>query len=133
MTDNALTTDHILMVEDDEDIAFLIRFLLERNGYKVRHMADGRLAQAAIEAAGPPPALALLDIMLPYRDGIELLQTIRSLDSWQNTPVLMLTAKAGENDIVRALEIGADDYVLKPFQPDELLARIRRMLRKQKS
>lgn len=133
MTDNALTTEHILMVEDDEDIAFLIRFLLERNGYNVVHMADGRQAQAAIEEAVEPPALALLDIMLPYRDGIELLQHIRSLDSWQDTPVLMLTAKAGEHDIVRALEIGADDYVLKPFQPDELLARIRRMLRKQKT
>lgn len=132
MTDTALSAEQILMVEDDEDIAFLIRFLLERHGYQVVHMADGRQAHAAIEAASEPPALALLDVMLPYRDGIELLQHIRSLDSWRDTPVLMLTAKAGEHDIVRALEIGADDYVLKPFQPDELLARIRRMLRKQK-
>lgn len=99
----------ILLVEDDEDIAFLMRFLLERNGFIVNHMADGRLAETAIRDAEVPPALVLLDIMLPYRDGLELLQDIRALPAWQDTPVLMLTAKAREADIVRALESGAED------------------------
>ncbi|MBL1376199.1 response regulator transcription factor [Zobellella iuensis] len=123
--------DHVLMVEDDEDIAFLMRFLLERNGYRVTHAANGREAKEWIDTAAPP-ALVLLDVMLPYRDGLELLQDIRALPAWRHTPVLMLTAKNREADIVRALELGADDYVVKPFQPDELLARIRRMLRKLK-
>lgn len=120
---------HLVMVEDEEDIAFLVRFLLERNGYTVDHLADGRQALAYF-ADQPPPALVLLDVMLPYHDGLELLERLRGLPHWQNVPVLMLTAKARERDIVRALELGADDYVTKPFQPEELLARIRRLTRK---
>ncbi|MDR5906141.1 response regulator [Franzmannia qiaohouensis] len=123
----------ILMVEDEDDIAFLIRFLLERNGYAVEHAADGR--QALERIAQPAdishvPDLVLLDIMLPYHDGLEILERLRAEPAWQSVPVLMLTAKAREADIVRALELGADDYVTKPFQPDELLARLRRFMRR---
>lgn len=126
------TAPRILMVEDEEDIAFLIRFLLERNGYSVEHAADGRqaLAYLAPDADRPVPDLVLLDIMLPYHDGLEILEGLRAQPAWQAVPVLMLTAKAREADIVRALELGADDYVTKPFQPDELLARLRRFMRR---
>ncbi|MCO7247615.1 MULTISPECIES: response regulator [Halomonadaceae] len=123
----------ILMVEDEEDIAFLLRFMLERSGYQVEHAEDGRQALERITfgaGSSQVPDLVLLDIMLPYHDGLEILARLRAQPAWQEVPVLMLTAKAREADIVRALELGADDYVTKPFQPDELLARLRRFLRK---
>lgn len=129
-TTNALTDarPRILVVEDEEDIAFILRFLLERNGYEVDHAADGR--QALERVAGTPPAAVLLDIMLPYHDGIEIVARLRADAAWKHVPVLMLTAKAREVDIVRALELGADDYVTKPFQPEEVLARLRRLMKK---
>jgi len=126
MTESA--SQRILMVEDEEDIAFLIRFLLERHGFAVEHAADGRQALDCL-ATNVPPDLALMDIMLPYHDGLELIERLRAQPGWETLPVLMLTAKAREVDVVRALELGADDYVTKPFQPEELLARIRRLLR----
>ncbi|SDO74994.1 Response regulator receiver domain-containing protein [Halomonas shengliensis] len=119
----------ILMVEDEEDIAFLLRFLLERHGFSVRHAADGRQALAALEEESVPD-LVLLDVMLPYHDGLEVIEQLRRRPAWQAVPVVMLTAKAREVDVVRALELGADDYVTKPFQPDELLARLRRLMRR---
>lgn len=119
----------ILMVEDEEDIAFIVRFLLERHGFAVDHAADGRQAIERIESQ-QPPALVLMDIMLPYHDGLELVERLRDQPGWEQVPVLMLTAKAREADIVRALELGADDYITKPFQPEELLARIRRFTRR---
>jgi DNA-binding response OmpR family regulator len=119
----------ILMVEDEEDVAFIIRFMLDRHGFAVEHLADGRAALARIQS-DPPPDLVLMDLMLPFHDGLELVERLRALPQWQAVPVLMLTAKAREADIVRALELGADDYVTKPFQPEELLARIRRLLRR---
>lgn len=122
-------TQRILMVEDEEDIAFLIRFMLERHGFTVEHAADGRQAIEKITAS-TPPILTLMDVMLPYHDGLELIERLRAQPGWEQVPVLMLTAKAREVDIVRALELGADDYVTKPFQPEELLARIRRLLRR---
>jgi DNA-binding response OmpR family regulator len=123
------TPTAILLVEDDEHIAYILRFLLERHGFAVEHAADGR--QALERFGRSPPDLVLMDIMLPYHDGLELLERLRAEPAWNATPVLMLTAKAREADIVRALDLGADDYVTKPFQPEEVLARVRRMLRKQ--
>jgi len=123
------TNPRILMVEDEEDIAFLIRFMLERHGFVVDHAADGRQAIEKITTSTPPD-LTLMDIMLPYHDGLELVERLRAQAGWERVPVLMLTAKAREVDIVRALELGADDYVTKPFQPEELLARIRRLMRR---
>ncbi len=119
----------ILMIEDEEDIAYIVRYLLERHGFAVEPASDGRQALEQIEN-GCPPALVLMDIMLPYHDGLELIERLRAQPGWDQVPVLMLTAKAREADIVRALELGADDYVTKPFQPEELLARIRRLLRR---
>ena len=127
MSDSA--SQRILMVEDEEDIAFLIRFMLERHGFVVDHAADGRQAIEKITTSSPPD-LTLMDIMLPYHDGLELIERLRAQAGWAQVPVLMLTAKAREADIVRTRELGADDYVTKPFQPEELLARIRRLLRR---
>ncbi len=118
----------ILMVEDDEHIAYILRFLLERNGLAVEQAADGR--QGLARLAQPPPDLVLMDIMLPYHDGLELLERLRAEPGWRTVPVLMLTAKAREADIVQALDLGANDYVTKPFQPEEVLARVRRVLRR---
>jgi DNA-binding response OmpR family regulator len=118
----------VLVVEDDEHISQVLRFMLERQGYRVVHMADGRAAaQHVAEAA--PPALVLLDVMLPYVDGFEIVGLIRATPAWREVPVLMLTAKNTERDTVRALDAGANDFVTKPFQPQELLARVRRYLR----
>lgn len=119
----------VLMIEDEDDIALIVRYLLERHGFEVEHLADGRAGLERIQA-GPCPDIVLMDFMLPFRDGLELVERLRALPDWRSVPVLMLTAKAREADIVRALEIGADDYVTKPFQPEELLARIRRLLRR---
>jgi DNA-binding response OmpR family regulator len=118
----------VLVVEDDEHISQVLRFMLERQGYQVVHMADGRAASGHI-AASNPPALVLLDVMLPYVDGFEIVQLIRAQENWRDVPVLMLTAKNTERDTVRALDAGANDFVIKPFQPQELLARVRRFLR----
>jgi len=116
----------VLVVEDNDTIAFLVQFLLEREGFGVDLARDGREAEQRI-AAMPPPALAILDVMLPYVDGFQLLATIRARKGWERVPIIMLTAKSQESDVVRALDSGASDYVAKPFQPNELLARVRRL------
>jgi DNA-binding response OmpR family regulator len=117
-----------LVVEDDDQIAYLLQFILQREGYTVHLAPDGRLALQFIEAS-PAPAIITLDVMLPHVSGFELLAAIRARDGWQAVPVLMLTAKAQEKDIVRALEHGASDYIVKPFKPDELRARVRRLVK----
>lgn len=116
----------VLVVEDNNEIAFLVQFLLEREGFRVELARDGRAAEQQI-ATMSPPTLAMLDVMLPYIDGFQLLEQIRSRKGWERVPVIMLTAKAQESAVVRALEAGANDYVVKPFQPNELLARVRRL------
>lgn len=118
----------ILVVEDDEHIAKVLTFMLERQGYRVVHAADGRAACEHIAGSAAPDAV-VLDVMLPYVDGFEIVRQIRARDSWKQVPVLMLTAKNAEQDTVRALDAGADDFIAKPFQPNELLARVRRVLR----
>src|SRR4051812_45138064 len=96
-----------LVVEDDEQIAYLLQFILKREGYVVKVVRDGRSAQAVI-VSDPPPAIVTLDIMLPHVDGFELIAAIRAHDGWEKVPILMLTARAQEKDVVRALEAGAD-------------------------
>ena len=117
----------VLIVEDDADIAYLLRFMLDREGFTVEHAADGHQAEERL-AQEPIPDAVVLDIMLPHLDGFDLLRQIRGRPGWASTPVLMLTAKAREDDIVRALDAGANDYVLKPFQPQEVVARLRRLM-----
>lgn len=117
----------ILVVEDDDNIAQLLQFMLEREGHRVTLLSDGEAAHVHIGTQAPP-ALVLLDSMLPYRDGLSLLKTLRALPAWRTVPVVMLTARSLEADIVSALDAGASDYVIKPFQPHELLARVRRLV-----
>lgn len=116
----------VLVIEDDVDIVFLVRFILERERYTVKVAEDGRAAMAKL--ADAPPSLVLLDIMLPFTDGFQLLQCIRAQPAWAGVPVVMLTAKSQERDCVRALDAGANDYIVKPFRPEELVARVRRLL-----
>lgn len=118
----------ILIVEDDESIRQLLEFMFQREGYDTFAAADAREAIQAI-AHGKVAALAILDVMLPYADGYLLVSTIRSHPQWQATPIIMLTAKSAEQDIVKALEAGADDYIRKPFQPVELIARAKRLMK----
>lgn len=122
-----LVNKQALVVEDDEQIAFLLQFILQREGYLVEIARDGRAALAAAERMAPP-ALATIDLMLPYIDGFEVLAQLRRRAGWARVPVILLSAKAQEKDIVRGLDIGANDYLVKPFMPDELRARIRRLL-----
>jgi DNA-binding response OmpR family regulator len=126
-TQNNAMQPAVLVAEDDEQISYLLRFLLEREGYRVLLARDGHEVIRLIDEI-PPPRLAILDIMMPYADGFELLARIRAKPDWSDTPVIMLTAKSQEKDIVRALDMGASDYVVKPFLPEELKARIRRLV-----
>ena len=117
------------MVEDDEQIAHILRFILEREGFKVHAAPDGRTAQELI-ASLSPPAIVILDVMLPHADGFELLARIRAKPGWEAVPVVLLTARSQEKDIVRALDAGANDYLVKPFKPDEFRARVRRLVKR---
>ena len=114
-----------LVVEDDENIAYLLRFMLERENYHVEVRVEGRSAGSFIETQ-PPVDIVLLDVMLPFVDGFQLVALIRATPAWSAVPVLMLTAKTREQDTVRALDAGANDYIHKPFAPNELMARVRR-------
>ena len=118
----------VLVVEDDEHISHLLKFMLQREKYIVHLARDGREAKQFIEN-NVPPDVVLLDVMLPFFDGFALVALLREQPGWETTPVIMLTAKTQEQDIVRALDAGANDYILKPFQPAELLARVKRLSR----
>lgn len=128
-----MTTDKqsapILVIEDDEHVGHVLKFMLERQGYPVHLVADGLAARKTIEESTELPCLILLDVMLPFIDGFEVVGIVRAQPGWEAIPIVMLTAKTTEQDIVRALDAGANDYIVKPFQPNELLARIRRFLR----
>lgn len=115
----------ILIIEDDPNMAYLLRYILEREGYAIEHRQDGRQAMAYMQEHARAD-LVLADVMLPYMDGYELLKWIREEPQWQLTPVILLTAREQEPDVTRAFDMGADDYVKKPFSPVELLARIKR-------
>ena len=116
-----------LLVEDDESIAFLLRFLLERLGCRVIAAKDGVEAMQAIES-GEVTQLVLLDMMLPVHDGLTLLGRLRSLPQWKDVPVVMLTAKGEQGFIDKAFAAGANDFVQKPFNPAELMQRLKPLL-----
>ena len=115
----------VLIVENDKPCSDLLKFMLSRGGYQVLVTEDGFAAQNKINTLPHPPHLVLLDLMMPFIDGYQLLQQIRRKPEWADTPVIILSTKTQEQDIVRAFELGSSDYVAKPFQLDELLARIR--------
>ena len=132
MSDEAQPGRVALVIEDDDQIAYLLQFILTKEGYTVKVARDGRAAQTLIERE-PPPTVVTIDYMLPYLNGLELLAIIRARTDWNGVPVLMLTAKSQEKDIAHALESGAAGYVIKPFKPDELRARIRSVVRDRSS
>ncbi len=115
----------ILVIEDEANIIQVIRLYLEQAGYTVLSASDGI---AGLEMhAREHPDLVILDLMLPILDGMEVCRRIRA---WANTPILMLTARQGEEDRVEGLEMGADDYLVKPFSPRELVSRVKAILRR---
>ncbi|MEA2626497.1 MAG: two-component system, OmpR family, alkaline phosphatase synthesis response regulator PhoP [Candidatus Binatota bacterium] len=118
----------ILVVEDEADIRDLVRYNLEQDGLAVLDAADGEIGMAI--ARRERPALVVLDLMLPGMNGLEVCRALRSTESTARIPILMLTARATETDKVLGLEMGADDYVTKPFSPRELVARVRAVLRR---
>ena len=118
----------MLVVEDDPDIAQLVAHYLEKAGFTAEITASGRDALTSIAAR--PPDIVVLDLMLPQVDGLEICRTVRGNDATAGVPIIMLTARAEESDRIVGLEIGADDYLAKPFSPGELVARIRALLRR---
>lgn len=121
----------ILVVEDESALAEILRYNLESEGFQVAVVHDGRAAMEQIEDA--PPDLVILDWMLPEMSGLDLCRTMRRRPELRDVPVIMLTAKGEEYDRVRGLDAGADDYVVKPFSPKELVARVRAVLRRTKA
>ncbi len=121
----------ILIVEDEEDVLELIRYNLEKNGYLTEAAMDGRVALEKVRSVSPD--LILLDLMLPEVDGLEVCRSVKKEPKTAGIPVVMLTAKGTEADIVAGLEMGADDYVTKPFSPRVLMARVKAVLRRKDS
>ena len=121
----------ILIVDDEEDILELLRFNLEREGFKTFCANSGEKALEAVKTAAPD--LVLLDLMLPGIDGLEVARVLKSSPNTSTLPIIMLTAKGDESDVVRGLELGADDYVTKPFSPRVITARVRAVLRRKAS
>jgi DNA-binding response OmpR family regulator len=118
----------ILVVEDDPDIAELVVRYLEKSGYATTRVSSGRDALDAVRIKAPD--LIVLDVMLPQLDGLEVCRLLRASAATAAIPIIMLTARAEESDRIVGLEIGADDYLAKPFSPNELVARVRALLRR---
>ena len=120
--------ENILIVDDEEDVLELLRFNLEKDGYKTETAVSGE--EALKKAKAKRPDLIILDLMLPGIDGLEVCKKLKSDTKTENIPVIMLTAKSEESDIITGLELGAQDYITKPFSPKVLIARVRRILQK---
>jgi DNA-binding response OmpR family regulator len=124
MSENGQLT--VLVADDDEDIRELVAFRLERAGYAVVAARDGEEAlQLALERS---PDLAILDVMMPKLTGIEVTERLRANDATRRMPVILLTARVQEADVARGFEAGADDYIKKPFSPQELRSRVQAIL-----
>ena len=120
--------ERVLIVDDDPDIARLVSYNLSQSGFDTVIAGTGR--EALRLAKEQPPALIILDLMLPDIDGMEVCRTLRAHDATSRTPIIMLTARGEEIDRVVGFELGADDYVMKPFSPRELVARVGAVLRR---
>lgn len=123
--------DRILVVDDEPDIIALVAYHLARSGYRVSTASTGTEALQA--ARDEQPALVVLDLMLPELSGFEVLERLRADKALADTPVLMLTARRDEPDRVQGLSLGADDYLVKPFSPQELVLRVRNILRRSRT
>lgn len=124
-----MAKDHILVIEDEEDILALVQYNLLKEGYKVTTATSGEDGLSA--ARGTHPDLILLDLMLPGMDGLEVCRALKRESETRDIPLVMVTAKGEEADIVTGLELGADDYITKPFSPRVLLSRLKAVLRRQ--
>ena len=122
--------EKILIVEDELDIVKMLEYNLKKEGFRVVSCHDGKSALHMADKEHPD--LILLDLMLPHIDGLEVCKTLKKEDKTASIPIIMLTAKAQETDKIVGLELGADDYVAKPFSPGELIARIKAVLRRMK-
>ena len=120
----------ILIVEDEPDIAESLRYNFERDGFKTQIAESGEKGLRLALNENYPPSLIILDLMLPGMSGLELCRRLRREPQTRKTPIIMLTAKAAEADKIAGLEIGADDYIVKPFSVKEVLARVRAVLRR---
>lgn len=118
----------VAIVDDEEDIVNLVSHHLKREGYKVKEFHNGRDFLLFLESIIPD--LVILDIMLPGIDGLEICRMLKNRARTSSVPIIMLTAKASEADVVVGLEIGADDYIVKPFSPREMTARVKSLLRR---
>lgn len=118
----------LLLVEDDALTSSLLDYLFTRQGYHVQVSHDGREAAERIQG-DLAPDLVVMDLMLPYVDGFELLQMMRQSPAWAEVPVLVLSGKSQEEDIVRAFRLGASDFVAKPFRTNELMVRVGRLVK----
>jgi two-component system phosphate regulon response regulator PhoB len=123
-----MSGERLLVVEDESDIAEILEYNLVREGFKVQIQSRGDSALEAIRKS--PPNLVLLDLMLPGLDGLELARILKRDESTANLPIIMLTAKGEEIDRIVGLELGADDYVTKPFSPREVVLRVKSVLRR---
>jgi two-component system, OmpR family, alkaline phosphatase synthesis response regulator PhoP len=123
-----MTRERILVVDDEEDLLELVNYNLSREGYRVECVASGEAALTAARKALPD--LIVLDLLLPSVDGLEVCRLLKGDSKTKHIPIIMLTAKGEESDMVTGLELGADDYMTKPFSPRVLLARIKAILRR---
>jgi DNA-binding response OmpR family regulator len=126
MFDLEVIMERILVVEDNEEIAALLNFKLKHSGYEVSYAENGKLGLEAVKANTPD--LIILDVMMPVMNGLEMLKVLKSDESTKSIPVIVLTALANEWEIVEGLELGADDYIAKPFKSQEFAARVRAVL-----
>lgn len=124
----AKTSNSVIIIDDDLLIGRLLTHWLMQRGFDVEIAKNGRQALEFLDTQ-EPPRLILLDIMMPFADGFEVLAEIRARKNWQKVPIIMLTSKSNETSVVRAFEAGADDYVTKPFKPAELMVRMNRLLK----
>ena len=122
-------THTVMVIEDHEDTACLLRYVLEREGFSVIHVADGQNARN-LTATTAPPDLIFLDIMLPSLTGLELLRIIRTTPEWQWIPVILLTADSRSKTMTEAANLGATEYILKPFAPERVMKSVHQFLPK---
>ena len=125
-----MAKDKILVIDDEEDILDLVEYNLKQHGYKVSCISTGEEVLETVHSFKPD--LILLDLMLPGVDGFDVCKDLKSQPDTKDIPVIMLTAKSEDIDVVTGLELGADDYITKPFSPRVLVARVRAILRKKK-
>lgn len=116
----------VLVVDDDDDLRAIVEFRLRREGWRVTAVGDGDAALAA--AASDPPHVCVLDVMMPRRSGHDVLRALRAAEATKDVRIILLTARARDQDVDEGFRLGADDYLTKPFSPTELAARVRAQL-----